>query len=206
MPRLPWRSRRRIAFWLLGSRRLAAGVFVRTADEPLLVACSALSIDGAGAGDDIAPGVLETAAAIGALDLPHVAALDDEWCALETDAEPAAPGGNDDRLLIPARGWPDLHVRASRTAARSAVERFAAAKLRLTALDSAACALLGLALHLGRAATADAERTLAEARDLDPLTAVCVAPECESAAARAGTLLAVPVGLALVRFGRVSDA
>jgi hypothetical protein len=193
---------------LLGSRRLAAAVFVRTSDEPLLVACSALSVDGGEARDDVAPGLLETAAAIGAIGLPHVAALDDEWCTLETGQgqEGAAAIPGDDRIVVAARGWSDLQVRASRSAATSAIARFADAKLDLVALDSAACALLGLALHLGRAVTADAERTLAEARDLDPLTAVSVAPECEGAAARAGGLLAVPVGLALVRFGRIADA
>ena len=201
------RHRGRTAFWLLGSRRLAVAVLEPTTDEPLLVACATLVLDEAPAGDDFAPGLLETAAAAAALRVPHVAALDREWCRLDfgDESRAARRAASDD----PAAATVDLDggvVVASRTAVVRAAERFRSAGLRLASLDCADCALINLATYLGRASDSDAAHAIEEASTLDPLTAVSVAPECEASAARAADSLAVPVGLALLRFGLLDHA
>jgi hypothetical protein len=202
------RRRGRTAFWLLGSRRLAVAVLEPTTDEPLLVACATLVLDEAPAGDDFAPGLLETAAAAAALRVPHVAALDREWCRLDLDGSRAArraAGDDPGTAYLDVEGGEGVVV-ASRAAVARAAERFRSAGLRLASLDCADCALLNLAAYLGRAPDCDAARVIEEASTLDPLTAVSVAPECEAPAARAADSLGVPVGLALRRFGLLDHA
>jgi hypothetical protein len=190
---------------LLAARRLAVAVLEPTRDEPLLVACATLVLDETPGASDFAPGLLETASAADTLALPHVAALDDAWCRVEASTEDAATGlllaGATDSTLVEVQGRPELRVIASPTATARAAERFHAARLRLIALDCAGCALLSLASSLGRASATEAAAVIEEAKTLDPLTAVSVAPECEAAAARAAEALAVPIGLALAHFG-----
>jgi hypothetical protein len=201
------RRRGRTAFWLLGSRRLAVAVLEPTTDEPLLVACATLVLDEGPAGADFAPGLLETAAAAAALRVPHVAALDREWSrVLASDAAPAARGDESETVLVDVDGATDLRAAVTRSAVARAAERFRSAGLRLASLDCADCALLSLAAYLGRSPAADVAALLEEAAALDPLTAISVAPECEAKAEHATELLAVPVGLALARFGLLEDA
>jgi hypothetical protein len=205
------RRRGRTAFWLLAPRRLVAAVLEPTTDEPLLISCATLALDEAPSGSDFAPGLLETATAASALGLPQVAALDREWCrirarggatrATETSEDAAA-----DVVTIDVHGADGLRAFAAQAAIANADARFRGAGLRLVALDCADCAFLTLAMYLGRGADADVAATIEDAHTIDPLTAVSVAPECERAAAHAADVLAVPVGLALARFGLVDHA
>jgi hypothetical protein len=199
------RRRSRSAFWLLGSRRLVVAVLEPTTDEPLLLTCATLVLDEAPSGADFAPGLLETAAAANALRLPHVAALDREWCRVEPRGQ--GPSGEDiDAVHVEVDGSPDLRAIVARPAVVRTAGRFRSAGLRLVSLDCADCALLSLARYLGRAAEAGEARAAEETSALDPLTAVSVSPECEVSAARAAELLVVPVGLALARFGLLDHA
>ena len=178
-----------------------------TTDEPLLVACADIAVETRGPRDDFAPGLLETAAAARALRLPHVAALDARWCRLlggDVDVEREAPA--DAEIVMRVEGASGLRVAATRTAVVGAVQRFAAARLQLAALDAAPCALLNVAIHLARVSHGESAAEGFDEADLDPLAAVSVAPECESDASRAGRALAVPVGLALGRFGLIAHA
>jgi hypothetical protein len=203
------RRRGRTAFWLLAPRRLVAAVLEPTADEPLLVSCATLALDEAPCGSDFAPGLLETATAAAALGLPQVAALDRAWCRIarrrgateDTDADDVA-----EAVYVDVRGADGLRAFAAKAAIANAEARFRGAGMRLVALDCADCALLTLAAYLGRGSDADVTATIEDAHALDPLTAVSVAPECERAAAHAADVLAVPVGLALARFGLVDHA
>jgi hypothetical protein len=206
------RRRGRTAFWLLAPRRLVAAVLEPTADEPLLVSCAALALDEAPSAADFAPGLLETATAAGALGLPQVAALDREWSRIgvpgnASAAAGAPPDGDDaDVVAVDVYGAERLRAFAPRVAIANAETRFRGAGLRLVALDCADCALLTLAMYLGRGSETDIVATIEDAQALDPLTAVSVAPECERAAAHAADVLSVPVGLALARFGLVHHA
>jgi hypothetical protein len=203
------RRRGRTAFWLLAPRRLVAAVLEPTADEPLLVSCATLALDEAPCGSDFAPGLLETATAAAALGLPQVAALDREWSRIASRGAAVAEGEGEDgteTVCVEVRGADGLRAFAARPAIANAEARFRGAGLRLVALDCADCALMTLAMYLGRGSDADLAATLEDAHALDPLTAVSVAPECERAAAHAADVLAVPVGLALARFGLVAHA
>jgi hypothetical protein len=196
------RRRRRTAFWLLLPEALSVAVLEPTSDEPLLLACAEITVGTRPSPEDFAPGLLETAAAARALDLPHVAALGGGYCRLERcSPAPALAAGE---LSVPVHTRDDLIAVASSAAIGRAVERFAGARLELAALDAAPCALLNLARYLARGGCSDAVADAAH-DDLDPLTAVSVAPECERDAARLGHGLAVPVGLALAHFGLVDD-
>jgi hypothetical protein len=202
-----YRRRRRTAFWLLRPHGLTVAVLEPTTDEPLLVGCADVVVDAPGRSDDFAPGLLETAAAARALELPHVAALDSGWCTLQHgEAESGCEGASGTDLVVAVEGTSNLRVVVSRSLVLGTVRRFGAARLKLSALDAAPCALLNVAIHLARVSQSDAPIGAVEEADLDPLTAVSVAPECESEASRVGRALAVPVGLALARFGLVAHA
>jgi len=199
-----YRHRRRTAFWWLRPDGLAVAVLEPTTDEPLLLMCSDVATSSPANPNDFAPGLLETAADVRALDLVHVAALDRAYCRL-ADAKAATEreAASTEEVSVPVQGRPDLRVIASRVAITSAVRRFESARLQLVALDAAPCALLNLAQHLARTTRAELSGELADGADLDPLTAVSVTPDCESTAARLARVLGVPVGLALGRFGLI---
>lgn len=199
-----YRHRRRTAFWWLRPDGLSVAVLEPTTDEPLLLMCSEVATSSSGNPEDFAPGLLETAADVRALDLVHVAALDSAYCRLN-DAKAVAEreATSTGEVSVPVQGRPDLRAVASRAVIASAVRRFESARLQLVALDAAPCALLNLAQHLARTTHAELDGELANGADLDPLTAVSVAPDCESTAARLARVLSVPVGLALGRFGLI---
>jgi|GEM_PF-1673801 len=108
---------------------------------------------------------------------------------------------------------PGLRVRAQLRAVSQAQGLFRRARLRLLALDCEACALVTLADTLGVSAPdqghlypssaqpASRQPLVGQSRSAQPLAAVSVSPEAETAAHALGDDLAVPVGLALAWFG-----
>jgi hypothetical protein len=90
-------------------------------------------------------------------------------------------------------GGHGVRVWADEGAVAQAASLFRRAQLRLIALDCEPCALASLADALG---TSDADGARRQ-----PLAAVSVLPESESAAEALGEDLAVPVGLAVAWFG-----
>lgn len=181
-----------VAFWHFGRDHLVVAELRAGEDEPLLLACAAVRAEWVGAmraGEALSPGLLElhrrgvTGARL------HVAAL-------ATDDDSAAG----DAVEIEESG---RRLRVSRARIDHVVELFAAARLPLVALDDEASARDHLGRFFGPTGRKRAgERTLAD----DPLAAVSVTPACEPAAAALGSLLAVPVGLALASFGVSEEA
>jgi hypothetical protein len=155
------------------------------------------------------------ALAVGADDLRHVAALGDEYSAIVVDDHAptgvARQTGSDDgpndarwsaKSVVTASvtGTDFRSCQAEADVALLVRERFRRARLELVRLDCEGCARLALASFLGTTVAPSADGRL---RDPDPLSAVSIVPECESAAAELGGRLAVPVGLALAWFGYV---
>lgn len=184
------RRREPVAFWHLGQDTLVAAVLRRGDDEPLLLACAGVRARALAWNASFSPGLLEASRALAVGVRFHVAALD------TVHLEPS----DEDTIEIPTDGG---ILRAARTAIDQAASEFRAADLRLVALMLAPAARESLSRFLGQARSSATEgRSLAG----DPLAAVSVAPDCETAAASLGELLAVPVGLALQAFGMVEEA
>lgn len=193
---------RKEAFWHIGPERLVVGVMEARVDEPLLVACADLfTRAGTALGARVAPGILDVARAVGALELDHIAALDACYFEvvegrgghLEADA-------GEDEVETRVAGIDDaMSVRVDRSVVESVIALFACAKLNLVALDCAHAAAFNLVnFASGEAPPGDA---FAEAVAADALAAVSVAANCEAAASALGDCLTVPVGLALGRYG-----
>jgi len=218
MPR--WRRMRKAAFWHFGVGRLVVAVLERGAAEPLLVACACAVGEGPGR---FAPGMLECCLAVRAVDLPHIAYVGIEASRMtrpdgRTDrgvsagagtegGKPAAGDGprGPDRgmyglagveICVPVEGVDGLMVECEGAAAYEILDLFEEAGLGLAAVDCADCALVSLAEYLAPAG---------ETQVVDPLAAVSVAADCESAAVALGEALAVPIGGALVRLGALGD-
>jgi hypothetical protein len=193
---------RQEAFWHIGPERLVVGVMEARVDEPLLLACADLfTRAGTALGARVAPGLLDVARAVDALELDHIAALD--ACYFEiVDDGPRAPADElaGDAVETRVAGIDDeVSVRVDRSVVDSVVALFACAKLNLVALDCAHTAAFNLvSFASGAAPPGDA---FAEAVAADALAAVSVAANCEAAASVLGDRLAVPVGLALGRYG-----
>lgn len=113
----------------------------------------------------------------------------------EAAASPEAP--EEERKRSERRGAVSgghgVRVWADEGAVAQAASLFRRAQLRLIALDCEPCALASLADALG---TSDADGARRQ-----PLAAVSVLPDSESAAEALGEDLAVPVGLAVAWFG-----
>jgi hypothetical protein len=186
------RRRAPVAFWHFGRDHLVVAELRAGEDEPLLLACAAVRAEWVGAmraGEALSPGLLEllrrgvTGARL------HAAAI-------AADDDSAA----DDAVEIEESG---RRLRVSRARIDHVVELFVAARLPLVALAHEASARDHLGRFFGPTGGKRAgDRSLAD----DPLAAVSVTPACEPAAAALGSLLAVPVGLALASFGVSEDA
>jgi hypothetical protein len=163
----------------------AAGV----GEEPLLVACAGLEAARAwGHRPAFVPGLLETACAVGAFGLGHWVALGGGLSRL-VEADEA--GGGQAGLRVAVDGPEGVWAEVDREVLETLTTLFSRSRLRLHGVDSADCALANLSGFLGQA----------DQSSRDPLAAVTVVPECEQAATSLGRHLAVPVGLALGRFG-----
>ncbi len=115
------------------------------------------------------------------------------------------------------QGGCDLILEARRDVVEAAETLFRLAGLDLEALDCESCALINLRNALGSvhersmaaeidaAELATAASGRASAGGLDPLSAVSIAPRAEAQAGALGLRLSVPVGLALGRFGYLSE-
>lgn len=186
------RRRAPVAFWHFGRHHLVVAELCAGEDEPLLLACAAVRAEWVGAmraGEALSPGLLE-------LHRRGVTGARLHAAALATDDDSAA----DDAVEVDEGG---RRLRVSRARIDHVVELFVAARLPLVALEHEASARDHLARYFGPAGRkCSGERSLAD----DPLAAVSVTPACEPAAAALGSLLAVPVGLALASFGANEDA
>jgi hypothetical protein len=209
---------RRAAFWYLAHDRIVAAVLSRSEREPVLEACAA-SYSPPVAGAVFAAGVVELAWVLGCERFVHVAALASGFCRVEASppeasrprrrsrrharhetlspGDVALPGSLAVRQRSERRGAVSgghgVRVWADEGAVAQAASLFRRAQLRLIALDCEPCALASLADALG---TSDADGARRQ-----PLAAVSVLPESESAAEALGEDLAVPVGLAVAWFG-----
>lgn len=193
---------RKEAFWHIGPERLVVGVMEARVDEPLLVACADLyTRAGTALGARVAPGLLDVARAVDALELDHIAALDACYFEVTDGGSRESPDqGGEDAVETRVAGIDDaISVRVDRSVVDSVVALFACAKLNLVALDCAHAAAFNLAnFASGTAPPGDA---FAEAVAADALAAVSVSVNCEAAASVLGDCLTVPVGLALGRYG-----
>ncbi len=208
-----WRKSRRMAFWHLSPRRLVVAVIEPTAAEPLLHTCASSCADLSPQGSCFSAGLLETARAAGALELPQVAYLGEPVCRLLASTDAAAQGAvafnegqgeTEGPLRVALRDDPQALVLVEPAALTETAALFTAARLRLVWLDCAGCALASLAEFLG-CEPADGTGAGERSARLDPLAAVSVHPRCEDLAVALGDELAVPVGGALERFGTASD-
>ncbi|RMF24641.1 MAG: hypothetical protein D6760_02870 [Deltaproteobacteria bacterium] len=219
---------RKAAFWHFGVGRLVVAVLERGTPEPLLLACAGATGKGPGR---FAPGLIECCRAVCATDLPHIAYVGVEASRLtKADgrgdsgvprprfAEAPATAGLQDgsvgvggdggrppraiwgppgvEICVPVEGGDGMMAECESAAAYEILELFEESDLGLAAIDCADCALLSLAEYLAPAG---------ETQVVDPLAAVSVAPECESAAVDLGEALAVPIGGALVRLGALGN-
>lgn len=194
----PWKHPRRRAFWALSPDQLVVAVLEPTADEPLLIACAALrprlmENDQKGM---FAPGIVELARSVCSEKLGHVVALPAQYSRLVEEDEAVAV---DERYSVSALvgGGSGLSVHAMPEAVAESRSLFLQAGLRLEAVDCAATAVLNFRSYLGEGTEG--------VKGLDPLVAVSVAPTCEATASALGSLLSVPLGLALGRLGGVGE-
>lgn len=180
-----------VAFWHFAARHLVVATLRAGDDEPVLLTCTAVRAEWLGAahdGDALCPGFLEVhrRAAGGARLHAAALAVDDE--ATIEDAVEIEESGR--------------RLRVSRKRIDHVVDLFRAARLTLATLQCETSAREHLGRYFGPAdGRREGERSLAD----DPLAAVSVEPTCESEAAALGSLLAVPVGLALSAFGVRED-
>jgi len=188
------RRRAPVAFWHFGRAHLVVATLRAGDEEPLLLACAAVRAEWIGpkpvVGKMLCPGFLE-------VHRQGVAGARLHAAALTTDD---GPSENDDTLELEEAG---RCFRISRTRIDYVVGLFAAARLYLVALDVDGPADERLARHFGPSTSRPVgQRGLAE----DPLAAVSVTPACEATATALGSLLTVPVGLALEYFGAIEGA
>jgi len=186
------RRRAPVAFWYFGRDHLVVAELRAGEDEPLLLACAAVRAEWVGAmraGEALSPGLLE-------LHRRGVTGARLHAAALAADDDSAA----EDAVEIEESG---RRLRVSRARIDHVVELFVAARLPLVALAHETSARDHLDRFFGPTGGKRAgDRSLAD----DPLAAVSVTPACEPAAAALGSLLTVPVGLALASFGVSEDA
>jgi hypothetical protein len=181
-----------VAFWHFGHDHLVVATLRASDDEPLLLACAAVRAEWVGAtraDEGLCPGFLELHRQAGSGARVHAAALVADDGTDEGDAVEVEESGR--------------CFRVSRSRIDHVVDLFVAAGVPLATLEHEAAARDRLARFFGPAGGRRVgERSLAD----DPLAAVSVTPACEAAAAALGSLLAVPVGLALGCFGVSEEA
>ena len=193
----------REAFWHIGPTSLVVAVMEARSDEPLLVAAAGLRTNaGRALGAPVAPGVLETARAVDATRLGHVVALDAGYFEVAADTGADRCGGDGGRVVVEIRGLDrEMRVGVDRDVLTTVAAIFGAAGLELRAIDCEPAALHNLRRFAGGDSGGD--DAFAEAVAADPLAAVSVATQAECGAVALGRALAVPVGLALGRYGFV---
>jgi hypothetical protein len=185
------RRRTPVAFWYFGNTHLVVATMRAGDEEPLMLSCAAVHAEWLTASPAAAlpcPGFLELHRRFVSEARLHAAAV-----------AAANEASGDDILEVEESGQ---SVRVALAGIDHVVDLFHAARLPLVWLACETTARDHLLRHFGPAdGKRPGERSLAD----DPLAAVSVAPACESAAARLGELLAVPVGLALASFGVSED-
>ena len=190
------RRLREAAFWLFSPDNLVVAVCRKTKDEPVLVRCAAVSGESKPDPSFYSPGLLEAARAAEALELPHIVAIEHPECRLV---------GSEELTHTPERvnGSGEHAVDTDLQLINSLVDLFDDAGLVLRHVDHSTCSELSLGEFLGESPQ---EEQMNYRFSGDPLAAVSIVSNCEPSAAALGSLLAAPIGLALVCFGFVTDA